>query len=70
MQQTKEVIIKNSTLPMSIIIVGIGDENFDNMKILDGDKGLSTENGMQCARDIVQFVPFNKYEGNSDALAK
>ena len=46
MEQTKEVIIKNSTLPMSIIIVGIGDENFDNMNILDGDTGLKTESGM------------------------
>ena len=55
---------------MSIIIVGIGDENFDNMNVLDGDQGLTTENGLECSRDLVQFVPFNKFEGNSDALAK
>lgn len=70
MERTKEVIIKNATLPMSIIIVGIGDENFDNMNVLDGDQGLTTENGLECSRDLVQFVPFNKFEGNSDALAK
>ena len=27
-------------LPISIIIVGIGDADFTNMKILDGDDGL------------------------------
>ena len=26
-----------SELPMSIIIVGVGDANFDNMRTLDGD---------------------------------
>lgn len=38
-------IVKASHLPMSIIIVGIGDEDFSDMIELDGDDGLSDEEG-------------------------
>ena len=40
MDRTVDLIVKNSTLPLSIIIVGIGNANFGNMNILDGDNGL------------------------------
>jgi hypothetical protein len=37
MQNTIDQIVKASRLPMSIIIVGIGNEDFTNMNILDAD---------------------------------
>lgn len=37
MQQTVDQIIKASYIPLSIIIVGIGEDNFSNMEILDAD---------------------------------
>lgn len=37
MQQTIDLIVKACYLPLSIIIVGIGEDNFDNMEILDAD---------------------------------
>ncbi|CAG7726970.1 unnamed protein product, partial [Allacma fusca] len=37
MEETTEAIVKASTLPLSIIIVGVGGANFDAMSILDGD---------------------------------
>lgn len=40
MEETKKAIISAAYLPMSIIIVGIGDADFTNMEILDGDDGL------------------------------
>ncbi len=40
MDDTKKRIIDSAQLPLSIIIIGIGDANFDNMEILDGDDGL------------------------------
>lgn len=40
------------------------------MKELDGDGGLFASNGKKCQRDMVQFVPFNKYSGKADLLAK
>ena len=69
MAATKDIIVKNSNLPTSIIIVGIGNASFGNMEQLDGDGGLYGSNGVKCPRDIVQFVPFNKYNGNPQLLA-
>lgn len=40
MDETKKCIVQSSHLPMSIIIIGIGDGDFTNMEILDGDEGL------------------------------
>ncbi len=68
MAATKDIIVQNSNLPISIIIVGIGNSDFANMQELDGDGGLFGSNGNRCPRDIVQFVPFNKFNGNSQLL--
>ncbi len=37
MEETKELIVKSAFLPLSIIIVGIGEADFSNMEVLDGD---------------------------------
>ena len=60
MEGTKHQIVKMSGLPASIIIVGVGNANFDSMEELDGDGGyLRDGSGNECERDIVQFVEFN-----------
>lgn len=38
MQQTKDAIVELSKLPVSIIIIGLGNEDFSQMEQLDGDK--------------------------------
>ena len=38
--QTKTALVDSASLPLSIIIVGIGNADFSNMEILDGDDGL------------------------------
>uniref|UniRef100_A0A914WI52 Copine-3 n=1 Tax=Plectus sambesii TaxID=2011161 RepID=A0A914WI52_9BILA len=64
--QTTEAIVNASCLPLSIIIVGIGDADFDLMRQLDGDDVRLSSNGRQAERDIVQFVPFREFmRGNS-----
>ena len=40
MEQTINSIINAAALPLSIIIIGIGNDNFEKMTILDGDDGL------------------------------
>ncbi len=40
MEATKSSIVASSHLPLSIIIIGIGNAEFANMEILDGDQGL------------------------------
>ena len=40
MEQTKQAIVEASTLPMSVIIVGVGGADFGMMEELDADDGL------------------------------
>ena len=65
--ETKAAVVYASSLPMSIIIVGVGGADFTDMKMLDGDDGvLRAPNGQPVARDIVQFVPFREFKRVSD----
>ncbi|KAG1649683.1 Copine-8 [Nymphon striatum] len=61
MAQTKEAIVNASSLPLSIIIVGVGNVDFEAMEELDGDDQRLSYNGRLAVRDIVQFVPFRKF---------
>uniref|UniRef100_A0A674N968 Copine Va n=1 Tax=Takifugu rubripes TaxID=31033 RepID=A0A674N968_TAKRU len=61
MAQTKEAIVNAAKLPMSIIIVGVGQAEFDAMVELDGDDIRISSRGKMAERDIVQFVPFRDY---------
>uniref|UniRef100_A0A665VZD6 Copine-3 n=2 Tax=Echeneis naucrates TaxID=173247 RepID=A0A665VZD6_ECHNA len=71
MDQTCSAIVEASRLPMSIIIVGVGGEDFSAMEFLDSDdKLLRSPNGDVASRDIVQFVPFRDFQGNSMALTQ
>lgn len=36
--ETTDLIIELSKYPVSIIIIGVGDENFENMRFLDSDE--------------------------------
>ncbi len=40
MVATKDIIVGASNLPLSIIIIGVGDEKFKLMKQLDSDDSL------------------------------
>lgn len=63
MAETRAAIVRASRLPMSIIIVGVGNADFSDMRLLDGDDGpLRCPRGVPAARDIVQFVPFRDFK--------
>uniref|UniRef100_A0ABI7VQV4 C2 domain-containing protein n=1 Tax=Felis catus TaxID=9685 RepID=A0ABI7VQV4_FELCA len=72
MADAREAIVRASYLPMSIIIVGVGNADFTDMQTLDGDEGvLRSPRGEPALRDIVQFVPFRELKSASPAaLAK
>ncbi|KAL3205917.1 hypothetical protein MRX96_052914, partial [Rhipicephalus microplus] len=61
MLQTTEAIVQASLLPMSIIIIGVGNADFTAMEVLDGDVVQLSSGSHQSERDIVQFVPLNKF---------
>uniref|UniRef100_A0A914Z1J4 Copine-3 n=1 Tax=Panagrolaimus superbus TaxID=310955 RepID=A0A914Z1J4_9BILA len=67
MVHTKNAIVKASTLPLSIIIIGVGKANFDKMNELDSDESVLSVNGKTAKRDIVQFVPFRKFMSSAGA---
>ncbi|XP_072366199.1 copine-4 isoform X7 [Scyliorhinus torazame] len=72
MADTRDAIVHASHLPMSVIIVGVGNADFSDMQMLDGDDGiLRSPKGEPVLRDIVQFVPFRNFKHASPAaLAK
>ena len=53
MDETLENIVDAAELPLSIIIVGVGNEDFIKMKVLDGDNGIQDKSGRKCKRDLV-----------------
>lgn len=65
MDETVKQIEKAQKLPISIIIVGVGNADFSSMELLDGDGG---NNGFSNVRDCVQFCSYseveNKFQGN------
>ena len=61
MEETKRLLVENSHLPMSIILVGVGRGDMSKMDILDDDNRTMSWNGRRSERDIVQFVEMSKY---------
>ena len=47
-----------SDLPISVIIIGVGEADFSTMNQIDGDK-IKRKPGV---RDLCQFVPYNKFK--------
>lgn len=64
-QQVIDQIIECCHLPISIIIVGVGNGPFDIMNQLDDDDcNLVDSKGRKTSRDLVQFVEFKNFKNN------
>ena len=76
MDETVKLLIDCESLPLSVIIIGIGTSDFSNMVRLDGDEEpLTDNNGRVTKRDLVQFVEYEKfkkgdYKGNNNELSE
>ena len=76
MNETVKLLIDCESLPLSVIIIGIGNSDFTNMIYLDGDvEPLTDNNGRVTRRDLVQFVEYEKfkngfYSGNNNELSE
>lgn len=72
MDETRHAVVQAANLPMSIIIVGVGNADFAAMEFLDGDNRiLRSYTGEEATRDIVQFVPFRDFRNApKETLAK
>jgi len=61
MDDTIVEIIDSAMLPISIIIVGVGNADFTNMDVLDSDdERLRDRHNRDQVRDNVQFVSYNE----------
>ena len=70
-QDTIDALVDGSFLPLSVIIIGIGNDHFQEMIELDGDdKPITNSRGVKRKRDLVQFVPYNDYKYNPTALTE
>ena len=67
---TIDALIEASFLPISVIIIGIGNADFTNMNILDADDAPLSNDKQKSSRDLVQFVPFNNYRNDPIKLAE
>ena len=77
MKETTKLLVECASLPLSVIIIGIGDADFSNMVILDGDEEPLTDfDGNVTKRDLVQFVEYEKFKkggysnNNSEELSE
>jgi len=62
--ETMKAIRKGCKKPLSIVIVGVGEADFQTMEMLDGDDTTIAD------RDIVQFVAFRDVGSNPSRLAE
>ena len=61
LSQAVDCIVSASKYPLSIIIVGIGSDDFVGMQVLDADScRLMDSKGRPAERDIVQFVSYEQ----------
>jgi hypothetical protein len=71
LQETVDCLVQASKLPLSVIIVGVGYENFNKLVQLDSDKSmLQDSRGEKALRDVVQFVPFNAHRDHFEVFAQ
>ena len=69
--ETKDSLVAASFLPISVIIIGIGNGDFTKMDVLDADViPLYDSTGRKADRDLVQFVPYNQFKDNPQKLAE
>uniref|UniRef100_A0A1I7UCZ7 Nicotinic receptor-associated protein 1 n=1 Tax=Caenorhabditis tropicalis TaxID=1561998 RepID=A0A1I7UCZ7_9PELO len=61
MYATINTVISASGLPLSIIIIGVGNEDFERMHELDSDDSLLQQDSRIAQRDIVQFVTMRNF---------
>jgi len=71
MQATITALVEASSQPLSVIIIGVGDENFESMGMLDGDRdGLKSEHEKRAERDVVQFVALKDCKTQEDLVSE
>ena len=71
LDEMKRQLIKNENQPISVCIVGVGDENFSKMYQLDcRTKPIEDKNGNVSTRDMCQFARYKDFRDRPDKLTE
>jgi len=69
-KETVAELVSMGSLPISVVLVGVGNVDMEQMKALDADRHVLEYKGRRAQRDLVQFVPFNRYKDTPARLAE
>jgi len=70
-EETIDILVEGSSYPLSVVIIGIGNGPFEDMRELTGEsRPLINSLKIGAKRDIVHFVPFINYKKDLNALTK
>ncbi|RZC93698.1 hypothetical protein C5167_016327 [Papaver somniferum] len=70
-QDSIDAVVGASDCPLSIVIVGLGGADFENMKLLDANNRsgpLRSGTGNKAERGIVQFIPWCQLQGGQISI--
>jgi copine 1/2/3 len=70
LEKSVHEIIESSRNPLSILIIGLGDETFDLSKMLDSSKKPHLLNEKNGARDNVQFICLKDFVDETDLMTE
>ena len=63
MEATRKALVEMSSMPISVVIIGVGNGDFSQMEELDADEVvLKDANGKEALRDIVQLVKYEDFK--------
>jgi len=65
MNGTIRALVRASSLPVSIVLIGVGPGSFINLSKFDADGTPLSVDGVSTIRDIVQFVKFDKCKSDN-----
>lgn len=67
-EESKQIIAAMENLPISILIVGVGADDFKQMDRFDAH--TSTSHDPHAKREFVQFIKFADYKGNHHSMSE
>lgn len=71
LDKVSDLVCAAADLPLSIVIIGIGNSHFVKLDKLNGsERRLCSSDGTPCSRDIITFFRMHDYRFNVAALQK
>ena len=68
--ETIDSLVESSYLPISIIIIGIGNADFNYFESINVDKMILDMDGKNIDRNLIQFIPFKNFKNNIQKLGE